>query len=226
MNTLAFVLGIFIVILLYILYKFFSQKSVTLVETSSLNENQDAITIKNNPTSTRYAYGVWIYINSWYTTTSGSTTKKIFARNNNVELYFEDNSPTLKCKVYTTSGTGTSEEFTITDNFPLQKWSQVIVSADNSYFDCYIDGKLVTSQKVLNYNTPASTDSMKLGGGTPFDAYVSKFEHWSEPISPQTAYDSYMAGNGKTSLFQNLASYGLDLTVLKDNLEYSRFNIF
>ena len=145
MNTLAFVLGIFIVILLYILYKFFSQKSVTLVETSSLNENQDAITIKNNPTSTRYAYGVWIYINSWYTTTSGSTTKKIFARNNNVELYFEDNSPTLKCKVYTTSGTGTSEEFTITDNFPLQKWSQVIVSADNSYFDIYIDGKLVKS---------------------------------------------------------------------------------
>ena len=103
MNTLAFVLGIVIVILIYILYKFFSQKATTLVETSSLNETQDAITIKNSPTSTKYSYAVWIYINSWYTSSQASTNtgKKIFARSNNLELYFENNSPVLKCRVTT-----------------------------------------------------------------------------------------------------------------------------
>ena len=60
MNTFAFILGIIIVLLIYILYKFFTQKATTLVETSNLNENQDPISIKNSPTSTRYTYGVWI----------------------------------------------------------------------------------------------------------------------------------------------------------------------
>tara|TARA_B100000035_G_scaffold56541_1_gene44845 strand:- start:6067 stop:6765 length:699 start_codon:yes stop_codon:yes gene_type:complete len=232
MNTLAFVLGIVIVILIYILYKFFSQKPTTLVDTSSLNEQQDPITIKNSPTSTKYSYGVWIYINSWYTSSRASTNtgKKIFARANNVELYFENNSPVLKCRV-TTENTGdetaaSSEDFVVTNNFPLQKWTQVILSADNQYFDCYIDGKLLTSVRISNPSIPASTATMLLGGGTLFDAYVSKFQHWSEAISPQTAYESYLAGNGQTSLFQQLASYGLDLTILKDNIEYSKFNLF
>ena len=52
MNTFAFILGIIIVLLIYILYKFFTQKATTLVETSNLNETQDPITIKNSPTST------------------------------------------------------------------------------------------------------------------------------------------------------------------------------
>ena len=232
MNTLAFVLGIVIVILIYILYKFFSQKATTLVETSSLNETQDAITIKNSPTSTKYSYAVWIYINSWYTSSQASTNtgKKIFARSNNLELYFENNSPVLKCRVTTENSgeetTSSSEEFIVSKNFPLQKWTQVIVSADNQYFDCYIDGKLVTSVRVHNPSIPASTATMFLGGGTLFDAYVSKFQHWAEANSPQTAYESYLAGNGQTTLFQQLAAYGLDVTVLKDNIEYSRFNLF
>ena len=225
MNTFAFILGIIIVLLIYILYKFFTQKATTLVETSNLNENQDPISIKNSPTSTRYAYGVWIYINSWYT----NSPKTIFRRNGNLELIFDDNSPVLKCKVTTdstVSTTGSTEEFIITNDFPLQKWTQVHVSVDNSYFDCYIDGKLVTSVKILKPTTPANEQTMLLGGGSSFDAYVNKFQHWDEPISPQTAYESYKEGNGQTSLFKQLANYGLDLTIVKDNVEFQKFNIF
>lgn len=231
MNTFAFILGIIIVLLIYILYKFFTQKATTLVETSNLNETQDPITIKNSPTSTRYTYAAWIYINSWYS----NTPKAIFKRENNIELAFEDNSPILTCKVTTNntdvdSGTSAAtsyntESFIITNDFPLQKWTQVIVSVDNQYFDCYIDGKLVTSVKILNPAQPSSTP-MKLGGGNAFDAYANRFQHWDEPINPQTAYESYKAGNGQTTMFQNLANYGLDLTVIKDSVEFQRFNIF
>jgi len=205
--------------LIYILYKFFTQKATTLVETSNLNETQDAITIKNSPSSTRYAYGAWIYINSWY----GSAPKIIFKRNDNLELGFSDNSPVLKCKVTSSSGL---EEFVITNDFPLQRWTQVIVSVDNSYFDCYIDGKLVTSVKVATPKQPQPSATMKLGGGTIFDAYANKFQHWDEPITPQSAYESYKAGNGQTSTFQQLSAYGLDLTVLKNSVELQRFNVF
>lgn len=232
MNTFAFILGIIIVLLIYILYKFFTQKATTLVETSNLNETQDAITIKNSPASTRYTYAVWIYINSWYS----NTPKILFKRGSNLELTFADNSPVLTCKVSTNttdvdSGTSAAattgtEEFIITNDFPLQRWTQVIVSVDNQYFDCYIDGKLVTSVKVLNPVTPSSGNTMLLGGGNSFDAYVNKFEHYDEPINPQTAYESYKSGNGQTTMFQQLASYGLDLTVLKDSVEFQKFNIF
>lgn len=223
MDKLTLFLSILIIILIYVLYVYFTMKSTTLISNASLNETQSPITISSNPASTRYAYGIWIYINSWDT----NKEKVIFTREGNVKLYFDKLSPVLKCDVtMTQSGVETA---IVTDNFPLQKWVHIIASADNQYFDFYLDGKLVKSIRAYSENSmpkqPLKDTKLILGGSDTFDAYATRFYHWNQPIDPQTAWKTYKEGNGSSSLGASMASYGINLQVLKDNIEYTQFQL-
>ena len=82
MNTFAIGLVILVIILLYVLYRFFGLQTTELITTASLTGSNPAIPIKNSPSGTRYAYGIWIYVNSWDT----SVSKTIYARDNNIKL--------------------------------------------------------------------------------------------------------------------------------------------
>ena len=150
-----------------------------------------------------------------------SRAKTIFNRTDNMQLYLDQNSPILKCDIVMTDDS--SKTIEITDNFPLQKWVHVLVSVDNQYIDCYVDGKLVksgrayyeTDEQITTPKQPPGVDKeMKLGGTTRFDAYITKFKHWDEATNPETAYSAYMEGNGQG--VQNfMANYGLDVLVKK-----------
>jgi len=228
MNTTAIVLAIIVILLIYVLYRFFRLSSTELISTASLTGTTPEIPITNSPTSSRYAYGIWIYVNSWDT----SKEKVIYHRNENIKVYFDNIAPVLKCDI--TMNSGGVKTIEITDAFPLQKWTQIIVSADNQYVDAYIDGKLVKSSRIYDETStegidtpkvPLSTStSMQLGGG--YDAYVSKFKHWNIPINPEIAWSSYMEGNGDSSLKNIVSSYGVDLSILKDNVEQTKFRVF
>lgn len=230
MNTIAIGLVILVIILLYVLYRFFGLQTTELITTASLNGSNPAIPIKNSPSGTRYAYGIWVYVNSWDT----SVSKTIYARDNNIKLYFDTVSPTLKCDIAMNKADSNPITVEITDSFPLQKWTQIIISVDNQYLDAYIDGKLVKSARAYKEDekgndmpkVPSASAAMSLGGGTMFDAYVSRFKHWTMPINPQIAWSSYMEGNGDSSLKSYVSSYGVDMSILKDNVEQSKFRLF
>ena len=181
------------------------------------------VDITSKPTSTRYAYGIWIYVNEWDPT----ITKVIFERENNVKLYLDKMSPTLKCDIAMSASD--PETVNITDNFPLQKWTHLIVNADNQYFDFYLDGKLIKSVRAHAENSipkqPLKNTQMTLGDGAAFDAHVTRFYHWNQPIDPHTAWKTYMAGNGQSTLTNSIGSYGVNLHVLKDNIEYTKFQL-
>ena len=81
MNGIAIILAIVVILLFYILYRFFMLKSTELTSTASLLEQNPKISIENKPTSTRYSYGIWIYVNSW----DSSIDKTIFERTNNIK---------------------------------------------------------------------------------------------------------------------------------------------
>lgn len=230
MNIVVIILAIVVILLFYILYKFFLLKSVELTKTASLNAENPSIKIENSPTSLRYAYGIWIYVHSW----DSSKAKTIYSRTNNIKLYFDQNSPILNCDI--TLDNNTPKTLEITDNFPIQKWTHIMVSVDNQYVDSYIDGKLVKSGRMYTGatttqvgastpKTPSDVD-ITLGGGTTFDAYISKFQHWDKPVDPQTVWDTYNEGNGQGSMKNFVSSYGIDLSILKDNVEQSKYKIF
>jgi hypothetical protein len=223
MNIVAIILAIVVVVLFYILYKYFLVKSTELSKTASLSATNPAIPITNNPSSLRYAYGIWIYVNSWNT----GVSKTIFSRTNNIKLYLDSTAPVLKCDIAMNGGSRKTLE--ITDNFPLQKWAHVVVSVDNQYVDAYLDGKLIKSGRMVDGQNGPATPTGKdiiIGGGTTFDAYISKFQHWAEPVDPQTVWSEYMSGNGQGGITSAISSYGINLSIIKDNIEQSKYSIF
>jgi len=224
MNNLVLFLGIILIVLIYILYMYFTMNSTTLFSSEKLYGTKKMVEITSKPTSTRYAYGIWIYVNEW----NPSITKVIFDRENNVKLYLDEASPTLKCDIAMSASD--PETVNITDNFPLQKWTHIIVNADNQYFDFYLDGKLVKSVRAHAANSSPKQPGdnkvqMALGDNKNFDAHVTRFYHWNQPIDPHTAWKTYMAGNGQSTITNSVGSYGVNLHVLKDNIEYTKFQL-
>lgn len=134
----------------------------------------------------------------------------------------------------------------ITNNFPLQKWVCVGVSVDNQFVDAYLDGKLVKSKRFYTSTTrtatrPVTTTMPKtppdataspvyLGNSetgqtfAPFDAFIAEFKRWSAPIDPQSAWDTYLAGNGTNGVSRAFSSYGIDVSVLKNKVEQTKFS--
>lgn len=229
MNYIVVVLGIIIILLVFILIRFLSDAATELTASANLNDEISGLKISNNPTSTRYAYGIWVYVNSW----DMGANKTLFERTDNIKVYLDPSSPVLKCDMKLNDGTTKTIE--ITDNFPVQKWVHIIVSVDNQYVDCYIDGKLVRSGRVyiendsgiVIPNTPPDVNTlMHLGKGSKYDAYVSRFKHWSSAINPETAWSTYLKGNGQTKMKNWMSSYGLDVLIKKDNLEQTKFSLF
>lgn len=230
MNITAIILGITIIVLIYVLYKYFSISAATLQQTAYLKTPNPPITSINSPTNIRYAYGIWTYVNTW----DANTSKVIFSRAGSIKLYLDNYAPILKCD-FTMSDSNT-QTVTVTDNFPLQKWVYVIVSVDGEFVDVYLDGKLVNSQRmygstpgvapVLPATPPDSNIPVVLGSSVPFDAYVANFQRWTAPVDPQTAWTTYMAGNGGSSLTSAASSYGANLSILKNNIEQSKYILF
>jgi hypothetical protein len=230
MSPVAIILGIVIILLIYILYKYFSNSSSSLgalIDLSTTSSTVPLITKDKvvNSTSARFSYGIWVYINTW----DSSQTKNIFYRlnsgntttttNYDIRLYLDRTSPTLSCDFYTQNST--TEKVAITTNFPIQKWVYIIVSVDGKLVDTYIDGKLITSQELPALPNVTDTD-IYVGN---FKAYAAKFQRWTSPMDPQTAWNNYMSGNGGSTLTKMFSSYGIDITFKKDNVEQNKFKL-
>jgi hypothetical protein len=139
-------------------------------------------------------------------------------------------------------GTPSTLSVLITDNFPIQKWTQVIVSLDNQFIDCYLDGKLVVSQQVVNggnmpkpppdsqsasgsAGTPILLGSMAGAAYYPLDISLMDFTRWTAPVDPQSAWNSYMAKSGAGG-GNVLTSTGINLNILKNGSLQNTFKLY
>jgi hypothetical protein len=231
MNSLVIILGIVVVFFIYLLFKYLTNTSTTLSPTADFTKAIPTITgdTLTGATNLSYAHGIWLYVQNW----DPSAQKTIFYRPNNIKLYLDQNAPTLKCDI--TLNSGGTQTITITNTFPLQKWVYIIISVDNQIVDCYLDGKLVISQQIPPPKQPvdSTTSPLYLGNsGTPnFSAGVAGvsigsgwsanaliFTRWTTPVDPQMAWDWYMKGNGKSKFASLFGAYGINYSVLKDNI--------
>jgi hypothetical protein len=233
---LAVVIAI-VILLLYILWRYFSNLGTKLSTNTNLNSlNTTPIKIAN--TSVQYAYGVWIYVNSWAPGTVKSPKKTIFSRSSKTDntrdvygnyttlLYLDPVSPTLYLDV-AQSGATEPKPIVMTTNFPVQRWCYVAFSVNNQYVDCYIDGKLVKSVHLDKALTvPQPSDSVYIGSPQmTSDIYINRLFHWANPLTPQQVWSNYLSGNGNPfSLITN--NIGMGFTFYKDNVENSTFRIF
>lgn len=235
MNYFLIITIAIIIILLYILWKYFSNTGTNLVKNTNLNIVQST-PIPINNTSVQYAYGVWVYVNSWKQDTPSGPKKTIFSRSNNSSkwddvgnyttcLYLDPVSPTLYLDI---AQNGANTPITISTNFPIQKWCYVAFSVNNQYVDCYLDGKLVKSvylQKTIT--TPALKDAVYIGSSTSVnDIYINSFYHWANPLTPQQVWSNYLNGNGTSPMAALSNSFGFGFAFYKNNVETSTYRLF
>ena len=237
---------IIIVILLYVAFKSYFSNVSTLTQQTSLADSTKPVpnvvaTNLQKPDATRYAYGVWIYVN----TLNAPTVKTvIFSRNKDIVVYLDQatatlyavlnpdttglsggattNTPIVVSNNETTILQTGSTKIAITNNFPLQNWVYLAISIDNIVADCYLDGKLVKSVKIAQV-APNKTGDIIFGLG--IDAYIAKFQRWTNPLDPQSAWNAYVAGSG-SSLAGTDSNYNVALSVLKDNVITSKLTLY
>uniref|UniRef100_A0A6C0B4B8 LamG-like jellyroll fold domain-containing protein n=1 Tax=viral metagenome TaxID=1070528 RepID=A0A6C0B4B8_9ZZZZ len=173
MNVTVIALGILLLVLIYVLYLYLSPSYSSLITSASLLTNTPPLTGIESPTSPRYAYGLWLYVNSWNNT---STNKYIFTRNNNIQLYLDKTQLNLYLDVYMNTGSGSgawlstiTAPILITNNYPIQKWCYIVVSVDSAFIDCYLDGKLILSQKTYMPNPISGSSTTNIYPAMPPD---------------------------------------------------------
>lgn len=217
MNYTFIVLGIVLVVVLFILYKVFTEKKTKLETDRKLSVKSHNYEDLKNPVSPNFYIAIWLYVHSLNSTDG-----------NNVIYLIKNDSDTIKFKLDIT-GNGTlryyqhisdlSGNTAIMDNFPLQKWTHVIINfTSGNLIDSYVDGKLMKSQE-LN-NTLTTDYNYKLTEGTTnktADANVAGFERVPQAITPKEAWDKYLAGNGGNMFTRFFQTWGLSLVLTKDN---------
>jgi len=227
MEFIPILLGIVIIFLLYLLISFYRSSETVLTETANLSQTIPQIEITNSSGSSSYAYGIWIFVSNW----DSNKPKTIFKRANNLTVSLDNTSPKLRATFTMTDDS--EKDVIITDNMPLQKWVYITISVDGQYVDGYIDGKLVKSSRVISEvnsevfipKMPTIAEKMQLGGDG-FDASIARFKHWAHAVDPQTVWNSYLQGNGQGSWTSTISDYGVDLSILRNNVETTRFSLF
>lgn len=219
MNFVVILLGILVILLLYYLYTTYMVTSSKLSSYLDLNKSNTAIQYSTlaSRDSQRYSYGVWIYVNSWNSTNKKPIISRGTTSAPDFKLEIGDTTTTLTCIIG-----DTQSSIKITDNFPLQKWTYVIVSIDSQIVDFYLDGKIVKSMK-LTYVPKVSKSNIEIGDKTLPDIYLASLNRWPTPMDPQTAWNNYLQGNG---LPNTSTGTNLKLSVLQDNITQKTFSLY
>ena len=227
MNYAFIILGVVFIFVLY--YYLYSDGSTMLSNKLDLSIVQPAIpvaSIGGSPDSRRYSIEMWMYVYNF-----DGTSKYIISRTaaetsspiKNIGIKLDSASPKLYVEYSKKGPTASSSvQQLITDNFPLQTWVHLIVSVDNSFIDVYMNGKLVKSfQDTIN--APSANSLIEYGQ---VNCYLAKLTRTLSATDPQTAWDHYIAGNGENPLAKYLASFGLSMTLQKNNQDYSKITVF
>ena len=219
MNYLAIGLVIIIIVILYYVYYYFTNTTLT----SGLQELNTPTSVKynllKNPGAFTYSYQCWLYISS---PTSGSVPifyrKKGNGPGSNSEFEVNLNGQLLKLKAGNGSSAPPNDIMTITDSFPIQKWTYLVINVYNlKTYEAYINGKLAKTVNVPNANaqTPTYHTSGLYIGDSTLNGYVTKFIRLPSTLEAKTVWEIYLSGNGLSSFFTSLIPYGMNMSISK-----------
>jgi hypothetical protein len=228
MDTTIIFMGVAVVILLFAVFYFMTGKD-SLASKVDLIKIQPPISIDKltKPDSAKYSFELWTYV---YGSNDGMIKGKYFfsrdaktGSGKNIGLKMGSGGTPSLLLEYNKLGSATSTSVEVSDNFPLQTWQHVIVSVDGKYIDVYLNGKLVKSIND-NVESPSLTSVVNFST-TPFKTYLAKFTRTITPTDPQTAWNSYLAGNGENPLKNVMGNYGVSMSFKKDDQDAYQLNL-
>ena len=217
MNVASIVIIILIIILIYILYFSFYLNTNNLNSYLNLSSSAKPTIVSKdiiNPNSTTYSYSFWLCINQ-PKTTSGDTI--LINRQNEMEIFLSGTDLQIKLSD-APSANGAINIFTIYKMVPSQKWIYVIINRTPTMLEIYINGKLNFTQNVKQ--TSSTYGNITFGK---YDAYISKLQRWTTPITPSEALKMYYSGSGYNFIFPNL---NVTASVLHNNIVQKHYALF
>jgi len=245
MSPAMMIIGVIVIIILY-MYFFYKTGETKLGDKINLSGTTapTAIPIDEfpDPTARVYSYESWVYISKYdgrgnvlFYRDGGSTVSNFHTpesgarganKKYNIAVSVEGSVPTLKV-YYQATPDADSTEIVVTDNFPIQSWAHVIVSIDSNYIDIYVNGKLTKSLKITQIATPSSTQPITFVSWPEgiLGCTLASFVRRTNAIDPTTAWSYYNSGAASTNVSKYLGALGMDLSLKKDNVEYSKLNI-
>lgn len=247
MNTILIVfLVIVIIVAIYIAIQYYNP-SYLLNESKPLNINdpkpstvQPKIIASeiDNPISSRYFYEGWFYINS---NMPVKTENVLFNRANNFVVTLLGSTLHVFVNAGNTNGVGAStgvfdtnfttkpssgpttiSPFLTVNNFPFQKWTQLLINVDGNTLDLYIDGKFVQSKTSDSFIITNATDPIAYGNQYTSGS-ITRFRRPPVTINPQGVWSSYMNGSGQNT---SISSSHLNLQITKNNVVKINQRIF
>ena len=235
MNFSMIILSIVLLVALYYLYKFLlgGSNGANIMRIASMPQTP-AYDIKTdtNPGSYRYSYAIWVHVKNLANTTvigkygienTANNIMHLMDKRDGLSFPFFSldlyGDTSLYVRYNQPEGNNPNkilaQPYLVTPNFPLQKWTLIIVSFDNKVMDLYLDGKLVKSKTMDVLPSPQTTNAtMNFGTG---DIDIFNYTRYSYPMDPQTAWSIYQAG---TPSGASLDNYGLNLNIKKDNVPW------
>jgi hypothetical protein len=232
-----------IVVIIFIVLRFTASNSTVLSECNSGKKSTKISPKKlhGNSNSNNYAYSIWFYVADW--SYRLGDTKTLFSRGTsstkssqvNPLVVFDSyqNNITISVTTYNDPLPGgggavmpsTSNNECKIQNFPIQKWVNLIVSLNSRTMDIYLDGKLVRTCILPGTAkiSPSSSVYVTPDGG--FDGWTSNFQYFSNPLNPHEAYAIYKEGakcGGMGSFFDK---YKLQITYLVNNVAQNSITI-
>lgn len=255
-NAIIILGTVLVVLIIYMLFQSYFDGEQKLLSQAYLKDAVDVVESNvSKPNASNFSYGIWIYVQQWIQPAAVGTVtleqaSRIFARQDEIGLYLGQDA-TLKVRVAdqvgknvkaatvevtpaTTPATYNYSEIILTKNFPIQKWVHVGLVVDGNKFDGYIDGKMVKSIGLKTNITPALADGYaanKIEFGSKTNAMkdsllIAEHKRRTYPMDPKGMWDLYMKGNGVSGLTQAAGSMNVNLSILKDGVESSKFALF
>jgi hypothetical protein len=248
MNYTIIILAFIIILMLYVGYLYYTNKSLVSGVVSLNNTSGGNPVILWNkldsPGSKQYHYKGWFFINnspvlSGGTIAEGTQLNYLFSRNNgsnNLDLALVLYGTSLVAytgtvnNINTTSGMfinkagHTKELMRITDNYPIQKWVYIVINVNNTIVEAYLNGKLVKTLQITEF--PGENQKSGLHLGNSINGYVTKFERIPKPVSPDEVWKGYTSGNG-LSMFTNLLNgYNASFSVYSTAEDVKKYTLF
>ena len=224
MNIKMIILGIFMFVVLYFLYKFLIGNKV--VKPTNLRYDVSipySYASASIPNATRYSFYIWVHANNL-----DISMANIFKVKNSEDVIFSLDIINTTYLQVTVKGNRVSapltqnNSFLISTNFPIQSWEQIIISFDNMNMDTYINGQFIKSILFSSENTglpvqTSSTTNITFGvGDIKPDVDIRLFNRLEYAMDPQTAWNLYKsdksASDGASS-----TNYGFNLNLSTNN---------
>jgi len=219
MNYLLVIGGVVLVIVLYFIYLYLTSDTLSSgIQDLSTPLTTSSKTLKS-PGSTIFSYQFWVFITQPASQTGQSIVQRSAGSTKHFNIILKGTQLVIR--------DGATEHMIATNNFPIQKWTCVLVnySASSTIMECYINGKLVYTKQLSNALNVVSSDPLVIGDSG-FKGYITKVIYLPEVISSDDAWKKYLEGNGQLSISSYFAGYNLNMAISKDDVVQKNWKIF